>query len=458
MDIEAADFEPDACTPPLAGLRLPAGLPPSKADLAPPASPAGGSHHPPPPPLHRLGSSQRSSRSTSGESQTSATRTAATVQELARRSVRSSSTPTSSAAPSVASSATEAPRTEVDLSGWSVARVAELSPQQRSALGRHCLRLTLPSGSSADTVRQWLRACPKLRAITALAIHEDGALISATRALDLREFKTTPPGPSRLCLGLDARLVVSDEWAVPPDRSRLRGWIANPDTLPRLSPEAFARVERLLRSLLFDSASAVRSGLQPGPGLRRTMESLMEASPPELMWGAAARNHAAVLDFVRRQHTIHYQEFQNFVRPTLQACWDTVVRPREPRGFELRPPEELHKLAALRVWRLHETPEESVGTRERVVQAAILAGLRDPQAIAHLLNRSSPERDDETLASPPVSEVTSPVVSPVSSPVTSPVDAPMTPPQFMPMTSSGGPELVASLGPPGTAGSGRGWR
>ncbi len=448
MDIEAADFEPEACVDP----------------HRPPSWPA-----PSTTPASSVPSSDSADRAPRQSSSVAAP-FAATVQALARRSGRSMPLPSGTAVPAAPVLPASTTLTDVDLSDWSVAQLNELSPVQRAALGRHCLRLTLPSGVSADTVRQWLRACPKLQTITALDIQADGCLIAAARAADLREFKTTPPGPSHLCLGLDTRLVVPDEQVVPPDLSRLRGWVANPDTLPRLSPDTFLRVDRLLRDLLLGSASALRTGLEPGDGLRRTMVALMEAAPPELLRGTAQRNHAAVLDFVRHQYRIHYWGFLNFVRPTLLACWKAVVRAKEPRGYEPTPLEELQVRAALRAWALSETPQESVGLRERVEEAAILAGLRDPQAIAHLLHPRSPERDDETLASPPLSEVTSPVLSPVTSPLTSPitspltspltspVEAPTTPPQFMSMGPPAGPERMTSLVPPGTAGSGRGWR
>lgn len=360
------------------------------------------------------------------------------------------------------------PLTDVDLSSWSVARVNELTPLQRSTLGQHCLRLTLPPGVSAESVRQWFRACPQLQAITALDIQEDGALISAARAADLREFKTTPPGPSRLCIGLGTHLLVPDDQVVPPDHARLEGWLANPETLPRLSPETFGTVNRLLRTLLFDSVNHLRDGLTPGPRLRQAMLALLAAAPAELLSGVAARNHAAVVAFVSRQYRIGYSEFLNFVRPMLRACWETAVCPREPSGHEPRPLQDLQVLAALRAWGLRATPQESVGQRERVVRAAILGGLRNPQAIAHLLNASAEHRDDETLASPPVSPVSSPFVSPIVSPAVSPFFAPVAPggapgvltevsPVVSPVVSPG-PNLVASLGPPGTAGSGRGWR
>jgi hypothetical protein len=426
------------------------------------------------------------------------TRIVATALELARRSGRFHR-PDSAGSATAPPLPPRLPVTDVDLSSWSVARIEELTPVQRSTLGQHGLRLTLPPGVSAASIREWLRACPKLQAITALDIREDGALISAARAADLRAFKTTPPGPSQLCLGLGAELLVPDDQVEPPDLSRLEAWVANPETLPRLSPETFGTVNRLIRCLLFDSVNHLRDGLIPGPGLRQAMLALLAAAPAELLSGVAARNHAAVVAFVGAQYRIGYREFLNFVRPTLKACWETAVSPRPPFGHEPRPLQELQVLAALRAWALRATPQESVGQRERVVRAAVLAGLRDVQAIAHLLKASAEHRDDDTLASPPVSPVSSifasplasamasPIASPITSPIASPIVSPGLSPFFapvvspgvspatspvishvstetrersqtwMPLASSTAPSHVAALSPPGTPGSDRGW-
>ncbi len=263
----------------------------------------------------------------------------------------------------------------LDLSAIHPAELRSLTPEQTQAMGQSFKRLTLPDGCTADTVRAWLKACPALEEITAVDIEGDNRTLSAAQALHLRWFRTMPPGPSNLFLGLQTRALAPEHAVSRPDIARLRGWVAAPDTLPSLTADEFVVVRRRLERYLFEPASRYRSGLVLTPGIQQAAVALMMAAPPELLPHPHAANHASVLRSLQTglHRCIHYGELTNFLRPTLIACWELVIRPREPSSHALRDREELQAIAALRHWVLSAPPEESEGQRARVANSVLMS-------------------------------------------------------------------------------------
>lgn len=260
----------------------------------------------------------------------------------------------------------------LDLSAMTQGAVVALSQQQIQAMGRDCTRLTLPRGCTADTVRSWLKACIALEDITALDILEDHRPLLASQARHLKYFRTLPPGPGSLHLGLDTRAVVPMERPTSPDLRLLRRWVAQPATLPDLDGETFAQMTRSLDPYLFGSVAQYRKGLTLTPGLQRSATTLMRAVPGALLPRVDAANHAHVMQSLQERpgRPMEYAELLNFIRPTLRACWDILACPRKPSGHEPRSKAELQALAALRHWVLSAPPQESMGQRERVAAAA----------------------------------------------------------------------------------------
>lgn len=262
----------------------------------------------------------------------------------------------------------------LDLSGMVRRDFMALSPDQMQALGRDCQRLTLPVGCTAEAVRSWLRACPDLEDITALYIKEDGSPLSAVQAQQLRYFRTLPPGPSKLYLGIKARAAVPQDQAPLPDQSldRLRGWVQAPETLPLLGDADFGPIREVVERYALGSAQVYRPGLWITPKFQAWAPALMEAVPADLLSGVDAANHAHVLKRLSDRNNVHisYGELMNFVRPMLKACWDVVARPTDSFRYERRGRDELAALAALRYWVLSASPEESAGQRERVAASA----------------------------------------------------------------------------------------
>lgn len=255
----------------------------------------------------------------------------------------------------------------LDLAGLPQASL-ELSPEEMQALGRGCKRLTLPSPCTADTVRSWLKACPDLEEITARDITEDRWPLSAVQARNLRYFRTLPPGPSTLVLGLKARAVVPRDLAPPPDLDRLREWVEAPETLPMLSREAFVPVSEVIDRYVLGSAQEYRQGLWITQKLRIWAPALMKAVPAELLSDVDAANHAEVLKRLcdGKVQRISYRELLNFVKPSLKACWDIVARPGHSWRYEQRSREELQALATLRHWVLAGGTPVTIGQRERL--------------------------------------------------------------------------------------------
>lgn len=274
----------------------------------------------------------------------------------------------SDTAASARAGAPESSTGHLDLSGMGWSDFMALPLDQIRALGHHCKRLTLPRGCTADTIRSWLRACPDVEEFTALDIQEDCRSLSFAQAQQLRFFRTIPPGPSTLYLGLKARAALPQDLAPPPDLDRLRGWVEAPETLPMLSDEAFSLVHKMVDRYVLSSAKEYRRGLWVTPSLQRFAPALMDAAPGELLSGADATNHAYVMKRLSEGlgQNIGYAELLNFVRPTLQACWDSVARPRGVSRYERRSRDELQALAALRHWVLSASPAESAGQREWV--------------------------------------------------------------------------------------------
>lgn len=266
----------------------------------------------------------------------------------------------------------------LDMSGMRRRDFMALSQDQMRAMGRDCKRLTLPRGCTAEAVRAWLRACPDIEEITALDIVEDGRPLSAVQAQQLRYFRTFPPGPSTLYLGLKARAVVPQDLAPHQDPDpgltldRLRGWAQTPETLPPLSDAEFVAIRDVVERHVLESVQRYRDGFWVTPRFQSWAPALMQAVPAELLSGVDAANHAHVLKRLsdRRNIRLSYAELVNFVRPMLKACWDVVARQNDSFRYQRRAPDELAALAALQLWVLSASPQEIAGQRERVAAFA----------------------------------------------------------------------------------------
>jgi hypothetical protein len=294
----------------------------------------------------------------------------------------------------------------LDLSGMTPSQLQSMPADKRIGLGRKVEALMLPSGCAASVVRGWLQACPHLKSITVPDIQDDGRLLSAIGRRTLREFRTTPPGPVGLTVGLSTTVAVPDHLVTGPNRIRLKQWELKQTPLPMLSPEAFTRIKSVIEFYLFETTTGIGWSFTLSDKRREAMLALMAAAPPELLLSPAAQNYHQVFHRLKAvgNSPIYKGELVNFLRPTLMACWEHITKPKGSTGHELKTQEELYQSAVQQFWLHGGSPEESKGARERILKALLSKSrLGNTCPLKFTLQPLTPLIGDDPAESPPPS-------------------------------------------------------
>ncbi|WP_143074027.1 hypothetical protein [Roseateles sp. YR242] len=260
--------------------------------------------------------------------------------------------------------------TLLDIRNLTAAALRDWTDAEIARAGASLQQLILPDACDARTVQRWLHACPNLQDVTACDIQEDGCAIYAQQLQRLRWFRTEPPGPSQLILGLGTRMVIPAWLVTGPRMYQLDQWVQGRSPMPELNTEVWKLLIRGVAPLIEEPASRHRQGIVLGVKQRQAVVELLRAAPQELLSGPNAHNHRAVLARLQRgtgAWEVGYAEFLNFLQPTLRACWEALTKRDEGRSVWVRKSaSDLQSLATLRRWMWRAAAGKSAEIHQRI--------------------------------------------------------------------------------------------